>query len=282
MATEAQIEANRRNSRRSTGPRSEQGKNRSRFNALGHGCRANVLVLPTEDFGEYEQEANAWKHSWKPRNPSEELALAPQDAAAARQWLLDLVDRTTEQLRQKVEVLRELAELDAAYTADRLSWDDTDEGERLRRYDLSCNRTLLRMFELLLKVRRTGEELDLGTIASIGRSVASGNMGANDRLAPAVAAVITPPAEPVKEPDPPIEANPVREGAPNEANSDVQVPSSPIRDGHKEFRIDTPHLDRKAGGFGITGKEKMHPALRRLQTGGERTFLDLSSIFDGQ
>ena len=92
-------------------------------------------------------------------------ALAPKDAAAARQVLLDIVDRATERLREKAEVLRELAELDAAYAADRLSWDDTPEGERLRRYELTCKRTLLRMFELLLKIRRTGDELEIATIA---------------------------------------------------------------------------------------------------------------------
>jgi hypothetical protein len=84
-------------------------------------------------------------------------ALAPKDAAAARQWLLELVDRNTERLRKKADALHELAELDALSAADRLSWDDTPEGERLRRYELTCQRTLLRMFELLLKVRRTGD-----------------------------------------------------------------------------------------------------------------------------
>ena len=34
--------------------------------------------------------------------------------------------------------------------------------------------SLLRMFELLLKVRRTGDELELGTIAPIAQSVPSG------------------------------------------------------------------------------------------------------------
>jgi hypothetical protein len=138
------------------------------------------------------------------------------------------------------------------------------------------------MFELLLKVRRTGEELDLGTIASFGRAVPSANVGANGRTAPTATSVITPPAEPVIEPDPPIEANPVRENAPNEPNSNVQALSSTRSNGHKELRIDTPHLERKVGEIGITGKEKMHPALRRLQTGRERTLLDLSSIFDSQ
>ena len=70
MATAAQNEANHRNAQ-STSPRTEDGKNRARFNALDHGCRANILVLPTEDFGEYQAEVNAWKLSWQPRNPVE-------------------------------------------------------------------------------------------------------------------------------------------------------------------------------------------------------------------
>jgi hypothetical protein len=63
MATAAQIEANQRNAQKSTGPRTEEGKNRSRLNALDHGCRANLMVLPTEVFGEYENELKAWKLS---------------------------------------------------------------------------------------------------------------------------------------------------------------------------------------------------------------------------
>ena len=64
MATAAQIEANRRNSQKSSGPRTEEGKYRSRLNALDHGCRAKIMVLPTEDFGEYENELKAWKLSF--------------------------------------------------------------------------------------------------------------------------------------------------------------------------------------------------------------------------
>jgi hypothetical protein len=145
--------------------------------------------------------------------------------------------------------------------------------------ELTCNRTLLRTFELLLKIRRTGDELEIAAIGSLGRSVPSGTMAAIDRPASIVATVITPPAEPVNEPDPPIAANPIAEAAPIEANSDVQAPSSTRWDGHKELRIDTPHLDPNVARVGTTGKEKMHPALRRLQTGRESTLLNLSSIF---
>jgi hypothetical protein len=118
-----------------------------------------------------------------------------------------------------------------------------------------------------------------GAIASLGYSGPSGNLGTNDIQTPAVATDITPPSEPVRQPDPPIEASPVRENAPNEPNSDVHTISSAHGDGHKEFRIDTPHLEHRAGRVGITGKEKMHPAFHRLLTGPEQALLDLSPIF---
>jgi hypothetical protein len=69
MATTAQMEANRRNAQKSTGPRTDEGKNRSRFNALDHGCRSRILVLPAETFGDHESELQAWRMSVKPRNP---------------------------------------------------------------------------------------------------------------------------------------------------------------------------------------------------------------------
>src|SRR5271157_5295941 len=49
MATEKQTEANRLNAQRSTGPRSAEGKARSRFNALKSGIDAQSILLPGED-----------------------------------------------------------------------------------------------------------------------------------------------------------------------------------------------------------------------------------------
>ena len=52
--SEAQLVANRANAARSTGPRTEAGKERSRRNSLRHGLTGAGIVLPTEDLGEIE------------------------------------------------------------------------------------------------------------------------------------------------------------------------------------------------------------------------------------
>src|SRR4051812_19626600 len=54
MSTLKQIEANRRNAQKSTGPTSVTGKAVSSMNALKTGLHANTLVLPTEKVADLE------------------------------------------------------------------------------------------------------------------------------------------------------------------------------------------------------------------------------------
>ncbi len=53
MTSYRQIEANRRNALRSTGPRTEAGKLQSRRNAVRHGLTAETVVGSLEDAEEY-------------------------------------------------------------------------------------------------------------------------------------------------------------------------------------------------------------------------------------
>ena len=61
----------RQNGRKSTGPRSVEGKARSRFNALKHGLKAKTVVLPGEDAQEYQGRLDAWIADLQPTNDVE-------------------------------------------------------------------------------------------------------------------------------------------------------------------------------------------------------------------
>ena len=54
MTSLKQIEANRLNARKSTGPRTEQGKQRSRQNALRHGLTAETVITRLENAADYQ------------------------------------------------------------------------------------------------------------------------------------------------------------------------------------------------------------------------------------
>jgi hypothetical protein len=54
MTSFRQIEANRRNAEKSTGPRTENGKQRSRCNAIRHGLTAETVITALEDADDYQ------------------------------------------------------------------------------------------------------------------------------------------------------------------------------------------------------------------------------------
>jgi hypothetical protein len=82
-------EANRANSRKSTGP-SAAGQQRSKYNALKHGLRAQTVVLPGEDPAAYEQKLHEWIETLQPANPLE-LELVHRGVNLA--WQLDRLER---------------------------------------------------------------------------------------------------------------------------------------------------------------------------------------------
>jgi hypothetical protein len=71
MATPAQIQANRLNAQRSTGPRTGAGRDASRFNAHKHGIDAKSLTIPGEDPAELEALALDYHRRFRPDGPME-------------------------------------------------------------------------------------------------------------------------------------------------------------------------------------------------------------------
>jgi hypothetical protein len=71
MATLKQLEANRRNARNSTGPRTETGRAASNANALKSGIYSTREVLPDEDPAELEALSREYHDHFQPATPDE-------------------------------------------------------------------------------------------------------------------------------------------------------------------------------------------------------------------
>jgi hypothetical protein len=68
MATEKQIAANRQNAKCSTGPRTDQGKRRSRRNAVRHGLTAETVIDVLENAADYDALAAAINADYRPHS----------------------------------------------------------------------------------------------------------------------------------------------------------------------------------------------------------------------
>jgi hypothetical protein len=92
MATEAQIQANRANAKKSCGPKTDAGKSRSRLNSLKHSARAETLypVLPQEDPAELAARIQEWVDDYQPTNAIERELVT---RAARLSWTLDRAER---------------------------------------------------------------------------------------------------------------------------------------------------------------------------------------------
>ncbi len=479
MATVAQVEANRRNAKKSTGPTTEEGKSRARFNALDHGCRARILVLPTESQENYEATARDWKLSLQPRNPLEDFLieqlgaiawqtkrvdrahtarltsriynaerdeiaqehehalelgqrlfgnvaepaaeertalgisprdsgadhpsrlivrleatgagcewllgqwarlhslleegltwqtadkhkavrllgrlpveavddistacvylasarlednecapfrdvldelrpedvagyearltgrhfsrLAPRDAATARQTLMEMASQAIESLTDNVKIYRELAELDAATAPERLSFDTTADGERLRRYALAHHRAWFRTFDLFTKIRRGDPDLTFATMIgslpdhrpepqttiALDAVVAAPAVIAAPAVVSPLAVVSEEPATPAVPVNTPATASdpPDNDNAPNEPNFSVHVNKTQRLDAAAS-QINPPHVPKPTASVGGTGRMVGKRPLASLGSrplgeglGRQRTLLNLSSIF---
>jgi hypothetical protein len=71
MISEKQLEANRRNAQRSTGPRSIEGKAKSSRNNLRHGLTGQISLLPTEDREAHDAFCDELIESFNPETPIE-------------------------------------------------------------------------------------------------------------------------------------------------------------------------------------------------------------------
>jgi hypothetical protein len=106
MATQAQLDANRRNSQKSTGPRTDAGKSASSRNATRSGLYANTLLIDGDDPDELDALAREYLDTCRPVGPRERAVV---DSLIHTDWLLRRMRRLeTQDWNSEFEHLRKL------------------------------------------------------------------------------------------------------------------------------------------------------------------------------
>jgi len=95
MSSPAQIEANRLNALKSTGPKSDDGKARSAMNALKSGLDAQSPIIPGESPEAFAQLRDEYYAAYIPTDPEQRFYL---DTAIVCEWDLRRFQRIEEQI----------------------------------------------------------------------------------------------------------------------------------------------------------------------------------------
>ena len=164
MATEAQILANRANAKRSTGPRTEAGKQASRLNALKSGLYSESLVIRGEHACDLDQLTAEYHREFHPVTPRERDLV---DTLVRNEWIIRRMGLIEAELwghhfqqtaatvpSSRFEVLDRNFPLGQAFTA--LSHDL----ERLQRRVSALERSSRRALEELTRLRRDRDALE--------------------------------------------------------------------------------------------------------------------------
>lgn len=143
--SEARIEANRKNSARSTGPKTEAGKERSRQNSLKHGMTGQGIVLPEADAAEVARRAAAFV---------EEMGvIGDVGQAVARLAALNSVRAERAADQQTAALTQRVRQVEADFVApegidDEESAKLRDEAVRIAMFDPSPEAALARRYQV--------------------------------------------------------------------------------------------------------------------------------------
>ena len=137
MASRKQIQANRLNAQKSTGPQSPEGKQRVAQNRTKHGLAGEHVVLPGEDQSAFDDLLATLHSNWDPHSETETFLV---DTMAFNQWRLIRIGRM-----EHASLLRK----HQAQGEVRL----TMEVEDLSRYEGRASRAYYRAANMLMKLQ---------------------------------------------------------------------------------------------------------------------------------
>ena len=174
------VKANRQNALRSTGPRTPEGKNVVRWNALKHGLLARAVVVPAgprqEDAAEFRFLLEQLRHDRRPQGALEEILvekiavgywrlrrLLHSETGEVHKGLVSAVDEAASQQRILKVVGREMTEQEEddwiEIEQECRHVPESEVADNLLRYEMTLERGLYRALYLLerLQQRKKGE-----------------------------------------------------------------------------------------------------------------------------
>jgi hypothetical protein len=160
MATQKQIEANRLNAQKSTGPRSDEGKARASMNALKTGIDAKTQLIRGEDPAALEELTGEYHGRLHPTTPEQRM-LVDCD------WLLRRFRAIETQLWEKAYHIFDIT-LGQAYS------EKCDEFTRLQRRIDSTQRHYHRALQKLQRLQAEENEttkLEIGSVPEVAPSL---------------------------------------------------------------------------------------------------------------
>src|SRR5438477_13052307 len=101
MSSERQIEANRLNAQKSTGPTTPEGRAAVRLNSLKYGLYAETLILPGEDPAAFEALLDRFDAEHQPATPTEETFVSQIAMATWRRARIQLMEAAFYKNRHK-------------------------------------------------------------------------------------------------------------------------------------------------------------------------------------
>ena len=172
-ASEAQITANRRNAERSTGPRSPQGKENSRRNALKHGLTGEGVALTNEDAAEVERVFVDLEAELRPSGTMGRLLvrrIATNAVRMERCVLQETAALSGRVIQAEADAEASgLGEPEQAEAGRRAMFDPSKEATLARKYEAAAERGFFRALKEFRQVEREAKAPDLASEAEAAR-----------------------------------------------------------------------------------------------------------------
>ena len=152
MISDKQLQANRNNALKSTGPKTAEGRNRSRMNALRHGLTGQVTTMTDEERAAHDQFSKALIQSLAPEGAME-TQLAQRIATDS--WRLNRASAIEDNLfalglyENSGQLCPDHEQIDAALTTARVYTEESKRLQLLTLYEQRLNRAMQQNLALL-------------------------------------------------------------------------------------------------------------------------------------